>query len=69
MSTWQTTEQCAACDARGDVIDDPLYMGECHICGGDCCCKCGLVEGDVDGNTNTCGECMRVGANDDEVAS
>lgn len=51
---WNTTEKCLTCGAVGDVIDDPLHSGECEDCGEECCKKCGLVEGDIDGNMNWC---------------
>jgi hypothetical protein len=50
---WHTAEECA-CGAKGDLIDDPLYRGFCKVCDDECCSKCGLVEGDVDGNTYLC---------------
>jgi len=60
-TNWQPPampEKCYACGHTGDTINDPIYEGECMDCDEPMCRHCGEVEGDEDGNTYHCKDCV-----------
>lgn len=48
---------CGSCDESAHPAD--LFVGFCTWCTDPCCDRCGEVEGDIDGNTYTCGSCLK----------
>jgi len=58
---WNPILERCTCGATG-YPDAPIYSGPCYECDAECCTKCGTVEGDEGGNTNTCPDCLKAEA-------